>query len=46
MYNARLHLPPTLARQLPNTRATAASKRPHTRAEGGQVEAVVRLRFL
>jgi hypothetical protein len=39
--NAPLHLPPTLARLLPKTRVQAASERAHTRAEGGQVEAVV-----
>jgi hypothetical protein len=42
-YNGSLHLPPTLARLLPKTRTTAASERAHTRAEGGQVQAVVRL---
>jgi hypothetical protein len=39
--NVALHLPPTLARLTPKTRAYAFSERAHTRAEGGQVEAVV-----
>ena len=40
--NAPLHLPPTLASLLPKTKTLAASERAHTRAEGGQVQAVVR----
>ncbi len=43
--NAPLHLPPTLARLPPKTRARAALGRARTRAEGGQVQAVVRWQF-
>ena len=40
--NVPIYMQPTLAKQLTKTRTYVASRRAHTRAEGGQVQAVVR----